>query len=65
MVFRFPGSLCSAQCLSLTIQLNLALRQIHQESRALPVSDNLVDFRDHVGRIRNHHSLARHTNIAP
>ena len=65
MVFRLPGSRSSTQCLPLTIELNFALRQFHQESGALPVADDLIDFRDHIGGIRNHHSLARHNNIAP
>jgi hypothetical protein len=60
MVFRFPGACRSTQRLSLTIQLNFAFGEFNQECGALPVADDLIDFRDDLGRIRNHDSLAWH-----
>src|ERR1039457_3260963 len=60
MVLRLPCSPGGAQRCALAIELDLALCQVHEKRRALPVADYLVDFSDHIRRIRDHHSLTWH-----
>src|SRR5882724_9771280 len=61
MVSGLPGSLCGTQSVALAIEFDLALCQIDQKSRAMPLADDLVDLSNHVRRIWNHDSLALHT----
>src|ERR1017187_7781379 len=60
VILRPPGSFGRPQCVGLPSQLDLALGQLDQKCRALPVVDHLVDLGNYLGRIRNHDSMSSH-----